>query len=96
PKERDAKELRVKVEKSGNNQLNVSINLAGAQNKAPPDLFVEGPAEWNLLPARFEGRDGERLHYKLDLSRAPADADFLGNELRYTLSTGSSGIEFRH
>jgi len=58
-----------------------------------PDLFVEGPADWFLKPAKLMHQEEDTAIFSLDLTLAPKDIDPLDNKLRYTLVTGSTGVE---
>lgn len=58
-----------------------------------PSLFVEGPNDWYLLPAELMSQDEDTATFKLDVSRAPKGTDILSHKLRYTLVTGTKGIE---
>ncbi len=59
-----------------------------------PSLFVEGPNDWYLLPAKYMSQEEDSAVFELDISRAPKGTDILAQELRYTFVTGTSGIEF--
>ena len=69
------------------------ISVKNRKGSGTPVLFVEGPKEWYLTPAQFHDRNDGETVFALDVSRAPKDADILNEELRFTLVTGSFGIE---
>lgn len=69
------------------------IKTKHKQSFGTPSLFVEGPNEWYLLPAELMSQDKTTATFKLDVSRAPKDTDILSHKLRYTLVTGTKGIE---
>lgn len=59
-----------------------------------PALFVEGPSDWFLQPAKLMETAGGAAKFEIDLSRAPKETDISGHKLKYTLVNGSKGIEF--
>lgn len=60
-----------------------------------PDLFVEGPSDWYLTPAKLAKSEDKYLHFTLKISDAREHADVLEEPLIYTLSEKGNGIEFR-
>ena len=73
--------------------LRITVKRMGHFDK--PELFVEGPANWYLTPARRLSVSEETVTFALDVSRAPADADLLDTSLTYTLVEENHGLEFR-
>ena len=64
-----------------------------AADGAEPNLFVEGPAEWRLTPARLLSRDGGVARFRVDLGAVPPDSDVAAARLRATLVQGGRGAE---
>lgn len=93
PKKRDAQDHLIEVEKADDNTLVIKAKYNKSYGK--PSLFVEGPMNWYLLPAELSSIDEKFAIFKLDVSRAPKDTDILSHKLRYTLVTGTSGIEIQ-
>jgi DsbC/DsbD-like thiol-disulfide interchange protein len=71
--------------------LEIATHVPDASAKA--DLFVEGPADWRLLPAVAEANSGGERRFSLDLSRLPAGADVTSVSLRFTLAQDGEGVE---
>jgi DsbC/DsbD-like thiol-disulfide interchange protein len=91
PKSKEAEDIILK--KKLQNKDALIIQMRHKKSFGQPTLFVEGPWDWYLLPAELMGEDDESATFKLDLSRVPKGTDVLSHDLRYTLVTGTSGIE---
>lgn len=87
-------DLGFQVDQNDKEQLIITVETPVGDQK--PSLFVEGPLSWSLQPAKLVSRDGDKLNFALDVSNAPEGTDVMGEKLRYTLVTGSSGFEFEH
>ncbi len=70
------------------------ITVAHTEENRKPTLFVEGPHDWYLTPARLVETVNGKAIFSLDISRAPKDADIMATQLTYTLSRNGHGIEF--
>lgn len=81
----------VSVENDNNKALMITVKHNKEFGK--PDLFVEGPSNWYLKPAKLMRQDDDSALFSLDLSLAPKDINPLESKLRYTLVTGSTGVE---
>ncbi|MEO0327236.1 MAG: protein-disulfide reductase DsbD domain-containing protein [Pseudomonadota bacterium] len=57
-------------------------------------LFVEGPRDWNLYPAHLLQHDQKAATFSFNVAKTPKNTDVLATPLRYTLSFGTSGVEF--
>lgn len=79
------------VENGTDNDLLITVEHDKDFGK--PDLFVEGPSEWYLKPAKLMYQEKDKAIFSLDLSLAPKGINALDSKLRYTLVTGSTGIE---
>jgi len=84
----------ISVENGDNNDLIVTVEHS--KDFGTPNLFVEGPADWYLKPAKLLHQDEDKAIFSLDLSLAPKDINPLDSKLRYTLVTGSTGVEIEH
>lgn len=94
PKLKPADLFEIVTTELPNRRLEIEIKSPDGFGEA--DLFVEGPNEWHLLPAeRGPVREG-KLIFELDISDVPEDEEILNKPLRYTLSNGTTGIEFLH
>ncbi len=60
-----------------------------------PKLFVEGPKDWFLTPAKLVSRDNGKLVFSLYVGEAPDLANVMEQPLRYTLTTSGSSFEFQ-
>ena len=60
-----------------------------------PKLFVEGPAEWYLTPARVVSRKAGTLKFSLYVGEAKDLSTVLETPLRYTLTTSGDSFEFQ-
>ena len=94
PSEQDAEDLNVKTEMLDPSTLQISVNFQTSEKQ--PGLFVEGPDDWYLTPARHISGNGDRHVFNLDVSDIPEGENVLETRLRYTLSAGSRGIEFEY
>lgn len=92
PKPVDGSSLSLEITSKEQNAL--MISLSTPVGKTTPNLFVEGPPSWNLIPAKLVDQKNDRLVYSLNVSKAPSGTDFHATPLRFTLTTGSSGLEF--
>ena len=77
---------------SGDKQLLISVTYA--QENGNPALFVEGPQDWYLTPARLLNVQNGAAQFSLDISRVPDGTDVMMTRLTYTLSAKGAGIEF--
>ena len=91
PQEKSSETI-LQYEKLSGQKLLLTLKTGSVDRQ--PALFVEGPADWYLAPAKLLKQEGELATFEIDVSRAPKDTDILGTKLRYTLSLGNSGIEF--
>lgn len=91
PKSVDPETIIINREQVNEDTLHISLKHEKRFGK--PSLFVEGPTNWYLLPAELMSQEEDMATFKLDVSRAPKDTDILSNKLRYTLVTGTKGIE---
>lgn len=80
------------VEMGEGNSLNIKVKHS--KNYGTPQLFVEGPSNWYLKPAHLIVEHADHAVFSLDISHAPDDAKPLQQKLKYTLVTGSTGVEF--
>ena len=94
PKKRNAKDILISKEQENLETLYIKTKHNKSYGK--PSMFVEGPSNWFLLPAELMTQDDNSATFKLDVSRAPKDADIMSTTLRYTLVTGTSGVEIEH
>jgi len=86
-----ADDMIVSVKNDNNKALMITVK----HNKdfGQPNLFVEGPSDWYLKPAKLMHQDDSSAVFNLDIRHAPKDINPLEEKLRYTLVTGSTGIE---
>jgi len=91
PKKMPAREIIKQIGKTDNNMLH--IKAKHDESLGEPALFVEGPREWYLTPAKLLSQENGIATFELDVSNAPVDTDILSEKLRFTLATGSTGIE---
>jgi len=70
------------------------ITVAHKNPNQVPALFVEGPKEWLMEPAKLLERSNGNAKFAVDLSWAPKPLDVTKHKLKYTLVSGSTGIEF--
>ena len=91
PKVDDADAILISREQKDDEALYIKTKHNRSFGK--PSLFVEGPHDWYLLPAELISQDEDTATFKLDVSRAPKGTDILSHKLRYTLVTGTKGIE---
>jgi len=94
PKKRNAEDFIISTEQENLETLYIKTKHDKSYGK--PSLFVEGPADWFLLPAELMEQDDNSATFKLDISRAPKETDIMSTKLRYTLVSGTSGIEIEH
>lgn len=75
----------------GDGAIEIAVTaLAGGPD---PALFVEGPPDWRLVPARLKAREGIAARFRVDLGDAPAGTDFFAPTLRATLTQGGRGVQ---
>ncbi len=91
PKEKDAKDVILDVNLADDKKLYIKTKHKKSFGK--PSLFVEGPNDWYLLPAKLMQEEDEHALFALDVSQAPEGTNILAHKLKYTLTRGSSGIE---
>jgi len=91
PKRHEASDVIVSRDRLDKNTLQIKTKHKKTFGK--PSLFVEGPWDWYLLPAELLKQEDNYATFKLDVSRVPKGTDVLSEKLRYTLVTGSTGIE---
>lgn len=91
PKVTEADSVLISREQKNDEAL--YIKTKHKQSFGTPSLFVEGPTDWYLLPAELMSQDEDTATFKLDISRAPKGTDILSHKLRYTLVTGTKGVE---
>ncbi|MEM9329859.1 MAG: protein-disulfide reductase DsbD domain-containing protein [Pseudomonadota bacterium] len=92
PQPRKAEEIVVTRRVDANKTL--FIEVKHPRSSKAFELFVEGPSNWYLEPAKLMNQTDQTAEFSLDVSRAPSGTDILGQKLKYTLVNGSSGIEF--
>ena len=86
-------DFRVETVNAADDALEITALVPDEKGKA--ELFVEGPASWQLLPAKLTGRQGKTVQFLLDLSRMPKGEKPAGTELRFTLVSNGKGVEQR-
>ena len=85
--------VSAKVEGTGKKALMIeTIVPAGGQK---PELFVEGPSNWYLSPARLHKTDSNKAYFELDLSDIPPADQPESVELTFVLVVDGRGIEQR-
>lgn len=82
-----------RVEKATATADRLDVTARVPDEAAGAELFVEGPAQWRLLPAVAQASEGRQRRFRLDLSRVPAGTDVAATRLRFTLVQGGRGIE---
>lgn len=60
-----------------------------------PSLFVEGPTQWYLTPAKLVEQNAGIATFEVDISNAPSDLEVISSELKFTLAAGARGIEIK-
>ena len=93
PEKKNASDILISREQINEDSLHIKIKHKKSFGK--PSMFVEGPANWYLLPAEFISQEEDVALFKLDVSRAPEGTHIFKHELVYTLVSGTSGIEIR-
>ncbi len=93
PAKRNANDILISREQVDEKTLHVKIKHEKSFGK--PSLFVEGPTNWYLLPAELILQEEDFALFKLDVSQAPKGTDILAHQLRYTIVTGTSGVEIQ-
>ncbi len=91
PKVRDAEDIIISREQIDENDIYIKTKHKKSFGK--PSMFVEGPHDWYLTPAELVSQEENTATFKLDVSRAPKGTHVFKHELRYTIVTGTSGIE---
>lgn len=91
PKIADVESVLISLEQKSDEALFIKTKHKKSLGK--PSLFVEGPNDWYLLPAELMSQEDNTATFKLDVSRVPKGTDILSHKLRYTLVTGTQGIE---
>jgi len=94
PKKMPANEVITQVHKADDGLLHIKVKHDASLGK--PALFVEGPREWYLTPAKLISQEKGIATFELDVSNAPLESEILSEKLRFTLATGSTGIEIEH
>ncbi|MEM7215132.1 MAG: protein-disulfide reductase DsbD domain-containing protein [Pseudomonadota bacterium] len=92
PSVKDAEAVVLDAQEIKNQHL--MIKVKHRKSSRVPNLFVEGPPTWYLEPAKLMSQTEDIAVFSLDVSRAPRGTDIAGEKLRYTLASGSTGIEF--
>ena len=72
----------------------LQITIDDNPDWASPKLFVEGPKEWFLTPARLISRQDGKLVFGLYVGEASDLSSVLKEPLRYTLTTTGNSFEF--
>ena len=93
PKIENADEVLISRE-----QINEDVIYIKTKHKksfGKPAMFVEGPSNWYLTPADLISQEGDTALFKLDVSRAPKGTHVFKHKLRYTIVTGTKGIEIQ-
>lgn len=91
PKEQSADEIILDIKLKDTKKLHIKTKHKKSYGK--PALFVEGPNDWYLTPAQLMSEEEDYALFELDVSQVPEGTDILAQKLKYTLATGSSGIE---
>lgn len=91
PKQSPVEDVLISREQINENALYIKTKHKKSFGK--PSMFVEGPNDWYLTPAELISQDEETALFKLDISRVPKGTHIFKHELRYTIVTGTSGIE---
>ena len=86
-------DFRVESARAKGDALEITALVPDGEGKA--ELFVEGPASWQLLPAKLTERQNGTARFLLDLSRMPEGQKPDGVELQFTLVANGKGIEQR-
>jgi hypothetical protein len=71
------------------------VKTKHSKKNGKPALFVEGPPEWYLTPAKLVKQEDEYSIFHVNVTDAPNDIDMLSEKLRFTLASGSKGIEIQ-
>ncbi len=90
---KNAEDILISREQINENTLYIKTKHKKSYGK--PSMFVEGPADWYLTPAELVSQEENFAVFKLDVSRAPKGTHIFAHKLRYTIVTGSSGIEIQ-
>ncbi|MDJ0614250.1 MAG: protein-disulfide reductase DsbD family protein [Rhizobiaceae bacterium] len=93
PTQMTSAELELEIAEIGGKTLEISLSHPVVDKL--PELFVEGPSDWYLSPAKFqEAKDG-KLIFHLDLKNVPDGAEVTLDKLSLTFVSGAKGIEIR-
>ncbi|MGI9352625.1 MAG: protein-disulfide reductase DsbD domain-containing protein [Rhizobiaceae bacterium] len=84
----------VLISTSVRNDGNLMILIHNKVEGGIPELFVEGPADWYLQPAKLVSQGNNKSLFALNVSNAPEGSDILAEKLVYTLVYGSDSVEF--
>ena len=76
-------------------ETSLKIEFAFALSDEEPALFVEGPSNWYLTPAKFKSSNNGKLTFHLDLTGIPKGAVINSGDLNFTLVVGRKGFEIR-
>ncbi len=79
--------------KSNPTELTISGIIPESNNDHEPVLFVEGPDDWYMLPAKLTGLENSKAQFSLDISDIPKQANPLATQLRFTLVAGGRSVE---
>lgn len=93
PKKADENDILLDVKSIDENTLMVKTKHSKQNGK--PALFVEGPPEWYLTPAKLVKQEDDYSIFHVNVTDAPNDIDMLSEKLRFTLASGSKGIEIQ-
>ena len=91
PKQKPAKDVILSVEQQAHDFLSIEVSHQAAFGK--PSLFVEGPDNWYLQPAKLIEQEETSAKFRLDVSQIPQGVDPQSAKLTYTLVSGNQGIE---
>ncbi len=91
PKEKPAAEKIANVDMPDHDTMHIKVKHEKRFGK--PALFVEGPSDWYLKPAKLVSQAENTATFALDVSQAPEGTDILGTQLRYTLVAGTQGFD---
>ena len=91
PITRSADEIMLDLQRS--DEETMQITVSHKPDGSEPALFVEGPQDWYLKPAKLVSIVDNKAIFTLDISSVPAGTDVLKQSLRFTLVAGSKAIE---
>ncbi len=94
PKQKTANDLTLDLTTPSDNTLQITVS--GTTFSKAPELFVEGPSDWYLTPARLINSTPDKAVFELDVSDVPEGSDVLNTPLRFTLANGATGFEFQN